>query len=76
MLQPVAVLSYSLYLAHMTVIPAAKMATEYLYGSERASFSPEFIIFLALYLILSILMAGILHFAVEKPFLRLRDARF
>jgi peptidoglycan/LPS O-acetylase OafA/YrhL len=76
MLRPVAVLSYSLYLAHMTVIPAANMANKYLYDSERASFCTKFIIFVTFYTILSILMARRLHFAVEKSFLRLRNARF
>ena len=76
MLRPVAILSYSLYLAHMTVIPAAKLVSESLFRDGDASSAAEFAVFVAIYLILSVLMAGLLHFAVEKPFLRLRDARF
>ena len=62
--------------SEMTVIPAAKMATDALIRDGYAHNAAEFAIFCAIYLILSVILAGILHFAVEKPFLRLRDTRF
>jgi len=76
MLRPVAILSYSLYLAHMAVIPAAKMASDALFPDRTAHIVAEFADFGAIYMILSVLLAGILHFTVEKPFLGLRDTRF
>jgi peptidoglycan/LPS O-acetylase OafA/YrhL len=76
MLRPIAILSYSLYLAHMTVIPAAKLASNAIFDNGTTNNGFEFIIFSAFYLIFSLLLAGFLYFAVEKPFLRLRDAKF
>ena len=75
-LRPVAVLSYSLYLVHMTVIPAAKLAATGLVGPVSTNSAAEFAVFVPVYLILSVLAALILYSAVEKPFLRLREARF
>ena len=75
-LRLVAVLSYSLYLVHMTTIPAAQALTQALLGVDSGNFTADFAIFVQIYLILSVLGALILYFAVEKPFLMLRDAKF
>lgn len=75
-LRPVAVLSYSLYLVHMTTIPASRTLTQTLLGVDSGSMSASFAVFVPIYLILSVLGAVILYCAVEKPFLMLRDAKF
>jgi peptidoglycan/LPS O-acetylase OafA/YrhL len=75
-LRPVAVLSYSLYLVHMTMIPASQTLTRALLGVEAGNMSASFAVFVPIYLILSVLGALILYCAVEKPFLMLRDAKF
>lgn len=75
-LRPVAILSYSLYLVHMTAIPAAQLATNILIGDNTEDIAAHFVVFVPIYLSLSVFGAFILYFAVEKPFLMLRDARF
>lgn len=79
-LRPIAILSYSLYLTHMTMIPAAilaaKSASIHLFRTGSENTAAEFALFVPIYLILSVVAALILHFAVEKPFLRLRNAQF
>lgn len=74
-LRPVAILSYSLYLIHMTVIPAARAAANTLFGIIPGNIGQEFAVFLPIYVGFSVIGALFLHFAVEKPFLSLRDRR-
>lgn len=75
-LGPVAALSYSLYLVHMTVIPAARMISNDLVPAGLADHAVEFAVFMPVYLVLSVIGALALHFAVEKPFLALRNRQF
>ena len=75
-LRPVAVLSYSLYLVHMTTIPAAQTLTKGILGVYSGSLDNNFTVFVPIYLILSVLGALILYRVVEKSFLMLRDAKF
>jgi len=75
-LRPFAILSYSLYLVHMTAIPAAQIATKVILGDDTGNMAAHFAVFVPIYLGLSVLGGFILYFAVEKPFLMLRDARF
>jgi len=68
-LQPVAILSYSLYLVHMTVIPAAFTTSKGLNMAIIGVSIPNICFFGVFYIGFSILAALILHFTVEKPFL-------
>jgi peptidoglycan/LPS O-acetylase OafA/YrhL len=63
--RPVARLSYSLYLVHFPLIPlcAAMAPVDRLAGA----------VFWAVYVAISFVAAAWLHFAVEKPFLLLKD---
>ena len=71
-LQPVAILSYSLYLVHMTVIPAAFTSSKGLNMAIIGVSIPNICSFVVFYIGFSILAALILHFAVEKSFLTWR----
>lgn len=75
-LHPVAILSFSLYLVHMTVIPTAQALENRLTGGETGYLAVDFAVFVPIYLFLSVSGALILYFAVEKPFLMLRDGEF
>lgn len=70
---PVAKLSYSLYLVHMTAIPGAVAAAEALSAAFVVKTGAEFPLFLLFYVIFSVLGAVLLHFGVEKPFLERRN---
>ena len=59
-------ISYSLYLIHMPLVPLALVLADYLVPGE-------FMIFLALFGFISVSCAMVLHFAVEKPFLVVKD---
>jgi peptidoglycan/LPS O-acetylase OafA/YrhL len=61
-------ISYSLYLIHLPLIPLALWLTAEL-GGPDASFG----LFLPIFATLSVFAALVLHFAVEKPFLLLKD---
>ena len=74
-LNPVAKLSYSLYLVHMTVIPAAMIASGATAGMAGPFAGADFVRFLPIYLAFSCIGAVILHFVVEKPFLTRRNKR-
>ena len=58
-------LSYSLYLVHFPLIPGARALTE--------TYQLNLLTYWTLYLIISVGAAAVLHFAVEKPFLILKD---
>jgi len=66
-LRVIAKLSYALYLAHFPLIVPAMELTKAL--------APSPLLFFAIYLLLSFAAAWLLHVALEKPFLRLRDRR-
>lgn len=74
-LKPVAILSYSLYLVHMTVIPGARLTANALLGANIGTTALEFAVFLPIYLLLSLIGALLLYFFVERPFLRLRETQ-
>jgi peptidoglycan/LPS O-acetylase OafA/YrhL len=59
-------ISYSLYLIHMPLVPLALVLGERL---SPGSFST----FLAIFAAISVAAAMLLHFAVEKPFLAIKD---
>ena len=61
-------ISYSLYLVHLALVPASLALLR-----ELANGEPEFLLFLPIYLALSLVGALVLHFAVEKPFLIVKD---
>ena len=71
-LRPVTILSYSLYLVHMTVIPAAFTSYKGLNMAIIGVSIPNTCSFVVFYIGFSILAALILHFAVEKSFLTWR----
>lgn len=69
---PVAKLSYSLYLVHMTIIPAA---IYYAFGSIlplSTGYSAQFWAFVPIYVGFSVIGALVIHFGVEKPVLEYR----
>ena len=65
-------LSYSLYLVHMALIPAA-MVPALLSGTQGLAM---FAIFFVAFMALSIIASLALHFAIEKPFLQLKSRLF
>ncbi len=69
-------LAYGLYLTHYALIPAAMALAHAASGSATASPLARFGLFLPIYLGLSFAAAAVLHYAVEKPFLTLRDRGF
>ena len=75
-LRRVAKLSYALYLVHFSLLgPAIKTSRALLPDSLLARPALAGAAFLALYVLMSWLCAWVLHAALEKPFLRLRDRR-
>lgn len=65
----VARVSYPLYLIHMVVIPLAWAAT----GGNPAASAGRLVLFLPVYFAFAFLASLAIHFAVEKPFLMLKD---
>jgi len=66
-------LSYTLYLVHYALIPAATALADAAFGEATRSPLARFALFLPIYLALSFVGAAVLHYLVEKPFLVLRD---
>ncbi len=66
-LMVIARISYPLYLIHITFVPLALALSGFADGPF------DFLRFLAIYLGLSFTAALVLHFAVEKPFLLVKD---
>ncbi len=60
--------SYSLYLVHLALVPVSLVLTR-----ELADREPEFVLFFPIYVLLSLVVALVLHYAVEKPFLIVKD---
>ncbi|MGB0631921.1 MAG: acyltransferase family protein [Alphaproteobacteria bacterium] len=71
-LNPAAKLSYSLYLVHMTVIPASILLAKGVYPEGASDSALLFVVFIPAYVILTLLGSLLLHFGIEKPFLQLR----
>jgi peptidoglycan/LPS O-acetylase OafA/YrhL len=65
-------LSYSLYLVHMALIPAA-MVPALLSGTQGLT---QFVVFFCTFIALSLMASLALHFAVEKPFLQIKSRLF
>ena len=74
-LNPVAKLSYCLYLAHMDLIPAAIKASKTAFAGISIDSATGFVSFVPFYVILSVFGAFMLHFGAEKPFLECRNYR-
>jgi peptidoglycan/LPS O-acetylase OafA/YrhL len=72
-LRILSVLSYSVYLVHMMLVPLALEVTSRVYSGESASALVHFLVFLPVFIILSLFVGALLHFSVEKPFLILKD---
>ncbi len=68
-------LAYSLYLVHYALMPGAYALLETMPGFAALSAGVQFLLVLPIYLVLSLAAALVLHYAVELPFLRLRDRR-
>jgi peptidoglycan/LPS O-acetylase OafA/YrhL len=76
MWQPLATGSYTLYLTHMMVLPAAvAFAARTVPLAEGASFTARWMAFLPWYLVMTALSAYVLHRYVERPALQWRDRR-
>jgi peptidoglycan/LPS O-acetylase OafA/YrhL len=68
-------LAYCLYLVHYALMPGASALLEAMPGFATLSAGAQFLLVLPIYLVLSLAAALALHYAVELPFLRLRDRR-
>jgi len=66
-------ISYSLYLTHMVFIESTLEFLNQLTSFQTFSNGVQFLIYLPLYSCISILMALLLHYSVEKPFLIVKD---
>lgn len=70
MLRFIAKLAFPLYLVHLMLLPMAKVIAASISASIPVS---GFGIFLIIYIGLSFIGAAILHLAIEKPFLNIKD---
>lgn len=68
-----AVTSYSVYLTHMLMVPVAEGLVGSVESFGQASPPVQFLLFLPVFVALSLLAGLALHLAVEKPFLLLKD---
>ena len=66
-------ISYSLYLIHLMLIPGVLALVRSFRGFEALSAGAQFLIFLPVFAVFSVAAALVLHYAVEKPFLVLKD---
>ncbi len=67
-------LSYSLYLVHMCFIGVTLSAVRTLPGFDNLPRGLQFLIYFPVFAVVSMLAAMALHFAVEKPFLVIKDS--
>lgn len=72
-LRIIAVLSYSIYLIHLMLAPLAGALSSALLPAGSHSPWVQFLAFLPVFVGLSVAVAMVLHFIVEKPFLLLKD---
>ena len=75
MWRPLATGSYTLYLTHMMVLPAAAVLAAMFAPTSSASVTARWLAFVPCYLALSAASAYLLHRYVERPVLRWRDRR-
>ncbi len=68
-------LAYCLYLVHLALLPMTQAICASLPGFDGLSRGVQFLVFLPPYLLIAGAAALILHYAVEKPFLLLRERR-
>lgn len=66
-------ISYSLYLVHMVFINSVYVLLTQVPGFESLSAGGQFLIYMPAYTLVSVTAALALHYAVEKPFLLLKD---
>jgi len=66
-------LAYSLYLVHYALVPGARVVAAHAPRFEMLAPAAQFLLFLPVFLALSTGAALVLHYAVEKPFLLVRD---
>lgn len=69
----VAILSYSLYLVHLPLMPLCRYWGGYLFAAEETMRTERFLVFLPVFAAVSLVAALALHYGVEKPFLLWRD---
>ncbi len=69
-LQFVGRMSYAMYLIHFQAINLGRMV---FFSQPRAPSLASFLVAYGLFVLLTVMAATVLHFVVEKPFLRLRD---
>lgn len=72
-LRHIAKLSYALYLVHYPLIEPAMQACRFLPGGAQQAPVPGSLLFLAIYGAMAWTAAWLLHAALERPFLLLRD---
>ena len=61
-------ISYSLYLVHLPLVPLSLLLANRVSDAESG-----FGIFFAIFMLMSIVAALLIHFAIEKPFLLIKD---
>ena len=72
-LRKLSVLSYSVYLLHLMLVPAALAIVDTVVQSEIMTPLELLAIFMPVFFALSLLAGAALHFTVEKPFLLVKD---
>ena len=65
--------SYSIYLTHLMVVPPALHLAHSLFAYNDQSPIVQFLIFIPVFLLFSVMSGLILHLLVEKPFLLIKD---
>lgn len=68
-------LAYCLYLVHLALLPMVQALCANLDWYDGLSRGAQFLVFLPPYLLIATAAALFLHYAVEKPFLMLRERR-
>jgi peptidoglycan/LPS O-acetylase OafA/YrhL len=72
-LRVMSVLSYSVYLVHLMLVPLAMDLLSDIVDTSTMHPLLQLLIFLPLFGLLSLIAGAVLHFSVEKPFLILKD---
>jgi peptidoglycan/LPS O-acetylase OafA/YrhL len=66
-------ISFSLYLIHLTLLPGIRQALDAAIGFDALTPAVQALVFLPVFVLVSIAAALVLHYLVEKPFLLLKD---
>lgn len=66
-------ISFSLYLVHLALLPGVRQALDAAIGLAAMAPATQSLIFMPIFVAVSIGAALLLHYAVEKPFLLLKD---